>query len=176
MGTSLDIWHTLFMKTIDQGLLDSLCQEAKASVRKRTNYNFHESDSDLIQRMCNALQLGTYVQPHRHSQPIRHEFFTILQGAAFILLFDERGLVTTRIELEADGKVKGCEVPAGIWHTVGALVPDTILFEIKPGPYNREQDKEFAPWAPSENSPDAGAAQKWLQNAVVGAQISLTAL
>ena len=32
--------------------------------------------------------------------------------------------------------------------------PDTIIFEVKQGPYNPDTDKEFATWSPSEDSPD----------------------
>jgi hypothetical protein len=35
-----------------------------------------------------------------------------------------------------------------------AHAPDTVIFEIKKGPYNPETDKEFASWSPEEDSAD----------------------
>ena len=32
--------------------------------------------------------------------------------------------------------------------------PDTVIFEVKKGPYNPETDKEFASWSPEEDSPE----------------------
>ena len=37
------------------------------------------------------------------------------------------------------------------------LEPDTVVFEVKPGPYQPTSDKDFAPWAPAEGGPDAPA-------------------
>jgi hypothetical protein len=45
----------------------------------------------------------------------------------------------------------------GVWHTFFALEPDTVVFEVKAGPHDAATDKEAAPWAPDENSPDAAA-------------------
>jgi len=33
--------------------------------------------------------------------------------------------------------------------------PDTLVFEVKQGPYNAETDKDFAPWSPLEDSEEA---------------------
>ena len=49
------------------------------------------------------------------------------------------------------------ELPGFVWHTVVSFADDTALFEIKPGPYTALADKDFAPWAPSEDCPDAQA-------------------
>ena len=49
----------------------------------------------------------------------------------------------------------GINLPAGVWHTVIAEVPSSILFEVKSGPFNPEQAKEYASWAPAENTPEA---------------------
>ena len=41
----------------------------------------------------------------------------------------------------------GIDFEGGTWHSFHALEKDTVLFEVKPGPYNPDADKEFAPWA-----------------------------
>jgi hypothetical protein len=43
----------------------------------------------------------------------------------------------------------------GVWHTFFALEPNTVVFEAKAGPHDAAMDKEFAPWAPDEESPEA---------------------
>jgi hypothetical protein len=44
---------------------------------------------------------------------------------------------------------------AGLWHTFFALEDNTVLFEVKPGPYDPIGDKDFAHWAPAEDEADA---------------------
>ncbi|MGD8861079.1 MAG: hypothetical protein PVI30_13820 [Myxococcales bacterium] len=36
-----------------------------------------------------------------------------------------------------------------------ALEPDTLIYEVKPGPWSAATDKSFAPWAPAEGDPGA---------------------
>ena len=40
---------------------------------------------------------------------------------------------------------------------INQKAPDTVIFEVKPGPYDAATDKEFAPWAPPEGDPRAHA-------------------
>ena len=46
-----------------------------------------------------------------------------------------------------------------------ALEPDTIVMEVKPGPF---RPNEFADWAPEENTPAAADLVSWLQRAAPG--------
>ena len=55
------------MKLISEELLDSVSHEARESSRLRMNYNFHESLDSPIHRLLNALEPGTYLPPHRHT-------------------------------------------------------------------------------------------------------------
>ncbi len=36
--------------------------------------------------------------------------------------------------------------------TINRGLLETVLFEVKPGPFDPKTDKEFAPWAPAEGS------------------------
>ena len=62
------------VKFITDETLTSLTQQAKQSPRLRMNYNFHSELEDPVQRLCNAMEPGTYVRPHRHAQ--RWEFLS----------------------------------------------------------------------------------------------------
>ena len=49
----------------------------------------------------------------------------------------------------------GAEIPERTFHTLIALDPGSVVYEIKDGPYNPIDDKNFAPWAPKEGEPGA---------------------
>ena len=51
---------------IDQTLLDTLTEQAKASPRLRMNMDLRDSADDQSQRMLNALEPGTVLPIHRH--------------------------------------------------------------------------------------------------------------
>ena len=67
------------MKLISEELLDSVSHEARESSRLRMNYNFHESLDSPIHRLLNALEPGTYLPPHRHTD--KEETYVVLRGS-----------------------------------------------------------------------------------------------
>jgi len=60
-------------------------------------------------------------------------------------------------KLTAGGEQVGVDICAGVWHTFISLEADTIVYEVKSGPYAPISDKDFAPWAPAPDSVEAGA-------------------
>ncbi len=160
--------HPAQAKLLDSLLIDRLCAEASASQRRRTVFNFHESHSDQVQRFLNVMQPGTYVRPHRHDDPAKWELTVILSGKLVILVTDSNGRVSERIELDADGPVRGIELPAGTWHTSASAAPDTVILEVKSGPYDVKTDKDFASWAPPEGSPECIAFEQKIRQARPG--------
>ena len=56
------------------------------------------------------------------------------------------------------------DIRAGLWHCFFALQNNSILFEVKPGPYNPNTDKDAAPWAPAEDSSEASKYLKEIEN------------
>ena len=148
--------------------IETLSQKAAASARRRANLNLHPTLEDPVQRFFNALQPGSYVRPHRHLNPEKWEFFLCLSGRMVVLCFDEAGVVTERIELDAEGGNRGVEVPIGAWHTVAALEPNTVVFELKQGPYAAASDKDCAAWAPNEGEVGAERFERWYHTAQVG--------
>jgi cupin fold WbuC family metalloprotein len=122
------------MKQIDSVLLDELTGKAKDSPRKRMNFNLHDTLSDPLQRLCNAIEPETYIRPHRHADPDTGEFFVMLRGSAVLLFFDDIGLVIERSLLSAGGPVLAAEIPPKTWHSIAALESGTVFFEVKEGP------------------------------------------
>ena len=55
--------------------------------------------------------------------------------------------------LRAGGEVVGAHIPAGVFHSLVALEPGSVFFEVKAGPYEVLTDKEWGGWAPPENDP-----------------------
>ena len=137
------------MIIIDKQLLDETTARAKASLRKRMNYNFHQELDDPINRLLNALEPDTYLHPHRHCNPDKNEIFLLLRGKAVIFLFDDEGQITDTIPMDP---LKGCyggEIPPGIWHGLMVLESGTVVYEIKEGPFAPLTPENFAPWSPS---------------------------
>ncbi len=138
---------------IDSEMLDSLSAEAGTSPRRRKNRNFHVADASPCNRLLNAIEPDSYVQPHRHSDPEKGETILLLKGKLGVLFFSEAGEVVRQWVLDpATGKY-GINVPFGTIHSVLALAPGTVFFEAKSGPYVPISDAERVDWAPTEGDP-----------------------
>lgn len=105
-------------------------------------------------RFLNVMAAGTYVAPHRHTDPPKSESFVVLQGEVAFFTFDDSGAIATQHILGRE--VVGIDVQPGVWHTLAVLTPYAVCFEVKPGPYSAANDKDFATWAPREG--ETGAA------------------
>jgi len=156
------------VNTVSSADLAALVVEAQNAPRKRMNLNLHPALTDPVQRLLNAFEPGTYVRPHRHSDPGKWEFFAILHGRALVLAFDAAGIVQERHELAPAGAVQVIEIAAGTWHTLAALESGTLLLEVKPGPYTPAGPQDFASWAPAEGAPGAVTLERWFRTACVG--------
>jgi cupin fold WbuC family metalloprotein len=146
------------VKLIPAGLFDTVADLAAASPRRRMNRNFHDGAADNPHRFLNVLLRGTYIRPHRHLAPPKSETFLVLEGVAEAILFGDEGAITARYSLGTEtreGRLWGIDLPPGVWHTVLPLTDRVVCFEVKPGPWEPATDKEFAPWAPAEDSPAA---------------------
>ena len=73
-----------------------------------------------------------------------------------LITFDDQGSVTGILrfgsEKHGSGLASGAEVASCTWHTVVALEPGSVLLEVKAGPFDPNQPKDLAPWAPEEGS------------------------
>lgn len=88
------------------------------------------------------------------------------------MLFDDAGAVTDIVRfgseryLESSATAIGVELQPGVWHTVLALAPGSVLLEVKAGPFLPTAAKEAAPWAPTEDSADVPAYLRLLEEEV----------
>jgi len=118
---------------IDQTLLDTLTEQAKASPRLRMNMDLRDSTDDQSQRMLNALEPGTVLPIHRHRTT--SETVAILSGRAVQWLYDAEGNVTEKVLLEAGGSIPAMSVEKGQGHRPECLESGTVIVEMKDGAY-----------------------------------------
>ena len=144
------------MKIFDAHYLNDLTFQARLSPRLRQHNNIHQSYQDVCQRFFNSIEPGSYIRPHRHSADPKDELLIAVRGVMALVTFDDKGAVINvmRFGTERHGEdmALGAEVPPSSWHTVIALEPGSVLLEIKAGPFDPNQPKDLAAWAPEEGS------------------------
>lgn len=145
------------MRIITNGLLDEVSLQAVESPRLRKNLNLHPSDDFCCHRLLNAIEPSSYIQPHRHLDPLKDESMVILRGALGVVSFDERGTVAGTHILRPGGDAVAVDIPHVEFHTVVGLEKGTVFFEAKAGPYRPLSAEEKAPWAPAEGEPEVRA-------------------
>lgn len=119
---------------INQALLDSLTEQAKASPRLRMNLDLRNSAEDQSQRMLNAIEPGSLMPIHRHQKT--SETVVCLRGRLVWKYYDEQEKTCTEtIELSPNGPIVALNVPQGQWHTVKALESGSVIIECKDGAY-----------------------------------------
>jgi cupin fold WbuC family metalloprotein len=135
---------------INRDILSALSHAAKESPRLRKNLNFHTRNEAHCHRLLNALEPGTYVQPHCHQDLEKDETMIVLKGRFGVLIFDESGEVIQQFVMAENDDNLGVTIPAGVFHSMLALESGSVFFESKAGPYAALTDAEKAHWAPSE--------------------------
>jgi len=93
----------------------------------------------------------SYMQPHLHPGVEKIERIYLIRGKVAALFFDEQGAVNACTVLEVGGNTL-IEVPAFTWHTYVMLSEYAITYETMMGVYEPSTWKQYADWAPAENS------------------------
>jgi cupin fold WbuC family metalloprotein len=137
-------------------MLDEISIQAKQSPRLRKNYNFHHSDGDICHRLLNAMEPGSYIQPHRHLDRNKDETLVVIRGKMGLILFDDHGNIEEKAVLELADHAMIVNIPHGKFHTWISFEERSIFFESKAGPFLPLTEEEKAFWAPKEG--DASSA------------------
>jgi cupin fold WbuC family metalloprotein len=144
------------MKIFDAQYLSDLTGQARLSPRHRQHNNIHQSYQDVCQRLFNSIEPGSYIRPHRHASDPKDELLVAVRGVMALFTFDDKGDVINvmRFGTERYGEdmAIAAEVPSSSWHTVVALEPGCVLLEVKAGPFDPNQPKDLATWAPEEGT------------------------
>ncbi len=145
------------IQIINRRLLDEVSSQAQSAPRRRKNYNFHAAENEPSHRLLNAIEPGSYIQPHRHLETTKDETLVVVRGRVGLVFFDAGGAVLDKILLTPAGEAVGVNIPHGVFHTLLALAPGSVFFEAKAGPYAPLTPEEKAPWAPAEGDPQAAS-------------------
>ena len=136
--------------------IDQLSEIARSNYRSRENLNIHSSYNEKCQRFFNAIEPNSYIRPHRHSQSEGGETLLAVRGGFVLVIFKDEGefdkvhFFGVGANFQTDSLC--VTIPDRIWHTVLAIYPGSVLFEVKTGPFVVSCSKELAPWAPLEES------------------------
>ena len=132
-GGSASLEEIESMKIINESLLNGVSAQAKASPRLRMNYNFHQSLDDKCHRMLNAVEPGTDIPIHRH--PTKDESFVVLRGKVRSTTYNDDGSVIESVVLSQEDGLYGVDIPKNVWHTLQSLESNSVIFEVKEGPF-----------------------------------------
>lgn len=143
------------MISIDDTLIEKVASKARHAARRRMNHNFHPALSDPLQRLLNVMEPLSYIRPHKHENPDKVEAFILLRGRMVVVEFNPDGSVADHILLDPLNGSYGVEIAPRTFHTIIALESGTTVYEVKNGPYDPVDDKNFASWAPKEGSGEA---------------------
>lgn len=138
--------------------IQSGLKSANESPRRRHPKLLHKQGAEFNE-VFNFTMSDSYMQPHLHPGPEKIEEIFVVEGKFAVIYFDDKGSVTD-VTLLKKGGVEMIRVPAFKWHTYVMLTPHAVSYETMMGIYDPKTWKEFASWAPLENTP---AAEKYLQ-------------
>lgn len=118
---------------VDSKILDNLTRSAKESPRLRMNLDLRNSPEDQSQRMLNAMEPGTEVPIHRHRAS--SETVVVLRGRIRWIFYDDNGVETERVTLDANGELRMLNIEIDRWHSVECLESGSVILECKDGAY-----------------------------------------
>jgi len=156
------------LRPIETAQMERARAAAREATRGRAILRFHDH-AEAVQRMINAVEPGSYVRPHRHASPDKTEVFVVLAGRACLCHWSDAGELVETLEIAAEGPRRGAEVPPRVWHSLVALEPGTVLYEVIEGPFSPGEHKRFAPWSPEEGSEEGRAFHAALRQRLGGA-------
>ncbi|MBR5864181.1 MAG: WbuC family cupin fold metalloprotein [Alistipes sp.] len=140
--------------------MDAVAEKATQSPRRRMNYNFHRSTDEPINRLLNVMHRGSYLPVHRHLDPARSESIIVVRGKVGLTIYDDSGAEVESRTVGAGCDTVGVDIEAGVWHGLVVLEDDTVLFEVKQGPFAPITPENIASWTPAVE--DVTAVEKFV--------------
>ena len=135
---------------VSRDMIEALKDAARRSPQKRARFCAHPDNHNPIHEMLIVLARDTYICPHKH--PAKSESFHVIEGLGKVVIFDEAGQIVKVINLGDDrsGRSFFYRISAPYYHTVIVESDSLMIHETTNGPF-RPEERQFAPWAPSEN-------------------------
>ena len=131
--------------------LQRLIDEAALDPMKKARLCVHSRPESPIHNMIIASHRSTYVGPHRHDHS--SVFYTMIQGAMRLIIFDEQGHVKEWYPLEAGQPdvPQFARIESGIWHAEVYMSEWSLFSESVLSPSGKENVLVPAPWGPGAN-------------------------
>lgn len=126
---------------LTKALIETLSKFAKNNERLRMNYNLHNSFSDSVQRMFNAIEPNSLIPIARH--PYSSETLILIQGKLRVNIYNEERNIIESVLLDLNIGNIGYHIPKGTWHKVESLEEGTIIFETREGPYTPVAEEDL---------------------------------
>lgn len=126
---------------INDIILNDLTRQAKQSQRLRQSMDLRNTPKDNSQRMLNALEPGSIMPIHRHH--CSSETVVILRGKMEWYFYDDNGVETERVLLDASSDLRMLNVEKDRWHSLVCLESGSVLYESKDGPYHPLEEDEI---------------------------------
>jgi cupin fold WbuC family metalloprotein len=139
--------------------IEALQCAAAASPRRRARICTHANPAAKLHEMLIVLRHDSYVRPHKHLD--KTESFTVLDGTADVILFEDDGTVREIIPMGAagSGRIFYYRISQPVFHMIVVRSESLLFHEVTDGPFRAEQTG-FAPWSPDGR--DAALASAYL--------------
>lgn len=124
-------------------------------VLNKKYYRLHKSDKSIIQKILIKINDNAYITPHYHT---KDEMIVILEGLCGLVIFDSKGnkkdfyIISSEKNNKENKYHYGYQINANTYHTLVSLTKESVLLEIKNGPFNEKNNKFIPNWAPKEDT------------------------
>lgn len=136
---------------VDEATLAEL-KRLSARTGESARLCLHRSPEEALHDSVIVLRRDRLSPAHRHGT--KAETFQVLEGEALVVAFDAEGEVVDACRLSG-GRPGVYRVGAGVYHANIPLTEVVVVRESTLGPYVRERDLAFAPWAPDQADREA---------------------
>ena len=125
------------------------------------NFSACSNDAEEVLAQESEIRLTSEITPSRVVD-LDLQSTKIIEGRKVgVTIYDDQGnLIQSRIVSPASDCV-GFDIEAGVWHGLVVLEDDTVLFEIKQGPYAPIVASNIASWTPAAD--DTVAVEKFIK-------------
>jgi cupin fold WbuC family metalloprotein len=133
--------------------------QARSVVRRRARLCLHRSSYDRLHDMVIALDMATYLRPHRHAD--KSETFHIIEGSASVVIFDDNGRIERVIAVGGEKGQRLYRLDEPQYHTLVIQSEMLVIHEVTNGPF-APGATDYAAFAPAEN--DTAKANAYLRD------------
>lgn len=150
------IFNQKDVRVVGRSAVAELERLATASPTRRYRLCLHRGTEDRVHEMVIALAGPSYVQPHRHPKG-KAESYHVIKGEMDVFFFDEAGKVVRLVEMgdAVSGKAILYRLSARAFHMPLPRTPSTVFHEVYEGPFVKDEDVDYARWAPPETDEKA---------------------